>query len=70
MTDLNKPKYLKRGESLTKVRNHISGDEYYTSNLYEKWINGEKYVGVFTKTDINHTRKVNWVKRDQLIKIK
>ena len=64
------PNNLKRGEVITKVKNAISGEVYYTSNLYEKWIDGEKYAGVFTKTDDKHTRKVNWVKKDQLVKVK
>lgn len=69
MNDI-KPKNLKRGEVLSKVKNMVTGDIFYSSNLYEKYINGEKYIGVFTKTDEHHLRKINWVKKDHLTKVK
>jgi len=65
-----KPEYLRKGEQLSKVKNTVTGDVFWTSNLYEKFINGEKYVGVFTKCDEHHKRKVNWMKRDHLQKVK
>lgn len=68
--DNTKPKFLKKGETLHKVKNTITGDIFYSSNLYEKFINGEKYVGVFTKADDNRNRKVNWIKKDNLVRVK
>jgi len=70
MTELEKPKILRRGETISKVKNAVTGDTYYTSNLYEKFINGEKYIGVFTKADGQFNRKVNWIKKDHLSRVK
>jgi hypothetical protein len=65
-----KPKFVKHGEKISKVKNNVTGDIFYTSNLYEKTINGEPFVGVFTKCDDTRNRKVNWMRRDHLIKLR
>jgi hypothetical protein len=65
-----KPKSLRKGERISRVKNHVTGDVFFTSNLYEKYINGELYVGVFTKSDDYHQRKVNWMRKDTMVKIK
>ena len=65
-----KPKFVKHGEKISKVKNNVTGDIFYTSNLYEKTINVEPFVGVFTKCDDTRNRKVNWMRRDHLIKLR
>lgn len=70
LMDDTKPKNLKKGEILSKVKNTVTGDVFYSSNLYEKFINGERYVGVFTKADADRNRKINWIKKDHLTKVK
>lgn len=61
---------LKRGEKITVVKNNITGDEYCTSNLYSKQIDGIEFVGVFSKSADPHRRKINWVRKDHLVKVK
>lgn len=65
-----KPKFLRTGERISQVKNNMTGDVFFTSNLYEKLINGETYIGVFTKSDDFHQRKVNWMRKDSMIKVK
>jgi hypothetical protein len=61
---------LQRGEKVSIVRNNITGDQYYTSNLYTKYIDGIEFIGVFQKPIDPQHRRINWMKRDQLVKVK
>lgn len=60
---------LQKGEKISKVKNRVTGDIYYSSNLYEKFINGDSYIAVFSKPDGDFRRKMNWMKKDHLHKV-
>lgn len=61
---------LKHNERISIVKNNITGDQYYTSNLYTKFIDGVEFIGVFQKPLDPTQRRINWMKRDQLVKVK
>ena len=61
---------LKRNEKISIVQNNITGDQYYTSNLYTKYIDGVEFVGVFQKPVDPYHRRINWMKRDHVVKVK
>jgi hypothetical protein len=65
-----KPNTIKPREVISRVKNIVTGDEYFTSNLYEKNIDGLVFVGVFVKPDSDKDRKISWIKKDQLTKVK
>lgn len=52
---------------LTKVKNKLNGDIFFASNLHDRIIDGETFVGV-TK-DQNDVNNIRWIKRDNLVKI-
>jgi len=61
---------LKKGEHISLVRSNITNDQYYTSNLYSKFIDGVEFVGVFIRPGNTDHRVVNWMRKDQMIKVK
>lgn len=65
-----RPNSTKPQEVISRVKNTITGDEYFTSNLYEKTIDGIVFVGVFVKPDSDRDRRINWIKKDQLTKLR
>jgi hypothetical protein len=65
-----KPQTTKPREVISRVKNIVTGDEYFTSNLYEKTIDGVPFVGVFVKPDQERDRRISWMKKDQLSKMK
>ena len=61
---------LKRNEKISIVQNNITGDQYYTSNLYNKFIDGVEFIGVFQRPRSPMDRRVNWMRKDQLARVK
>lgn len=55
-------------EKVYKVKNLISGDQFTTNTIYEKTIDGVVFIGVWRETDPH--RRINWMRRDSLSKIK
>jgi|TARA_R110000868_G_scaffold87780_2_gene245149 hypothetical protein len=65
-----RPQTTKPREVISRVKNIVTGDEYFTSNLYEKNIDGIPFVGVFVKPDSERDRRISWMKKDQLVKMR
>jgi len=61
---------LKKGEQISLVRSLVTNDQYYTSNLYTKLIDGVEFIGVFVRPDNTDHRPVNWMRKDQMMKVK
>lgn len=61
---------LKKGEHISLVRSLVTNDVYYTSNLYNKFIDGAEFIGVFIRPNNSDHRPVNWMRKDQMIKVK
>ncbi|MCX7593144.1 MAG: hypothetical protein N2235_05190 [Fischerella sp.] len=59
-----------RNERISQVRNLRTGEIFLTSNLFEKEINGEKFIGVFKSQEQLNRRDPNWMKKDLLVKHK
>lgn len=57
-------------ERISRVKSKINGDEYWTSNLYEKTVDGEVFVGVFKQPPTGNAPQVNWMRKDNLVRIK
>ncbi len=57
-----------RSERVSKVRNLRTGEVFLTSNLFEKDIGGETFVGVFKTQEQLARRDPNWMRKDLLVK--
>ena len=57
-------------EKIHRVRSKINGDEFWTSNLYEKTVDGIQFVGVFKQSPTGAAHQVNWMRKDNLTRIK
>lgn len=61
---------LESDEKIATYRNRMTGDIYYTSNLYNnKYIDGAEFLRVFPKPISPKVRRLNWIRKDQLEKI-
>ena len=61
--------YLKKGEVIEVVKSMYNDDQYYTSNLYTKFIEGVEFAGVFTKPVTPRHRNIRWMRRDALCRV-
>lgn len=59
---------MRRTERIYQVKNLRTGELYTTSTVYEKDIDGESFIGVWRDSDPH--RRVNWLRKDSVIKIK
>jgi len=59
---------MRKPEKIFKVKNLRTGDVFTTSNVYEKDIDGEPFIGVWKESDPH--RRINWIRKDSTIKIK
>ncbi len=59
---------MRKMEKVYKVKNLISGDQFTTSTVYEKTIDGVAFIGVWRDSDPH--RRINWMRRDSLTKVK
>lgn len=59
---------MNKNEKIIKVENIRTGESYLTSNRYEKDIDGVSFIGVWKEND--QSRRINWMRRDSLRKIK
>lgn len=59
-----------REEKISKVKSKINGDEYFTSNLYKKLVDGHTFVGVFKQPPDSGNRQINWMRKDSIVEIK
>lgn len=56
---------LKPGEIISTVTSS-NGDQFYTSNLYTKFIESTEFIGVFNKPYPANNRRIMWMRRDGL----
>ena len=57
-------------EKISRVKSKINGDEFYTSSLYKKIVDGHTFLGVFKQLPESTTRQVNWMRKDSIMEIK
>jgi hypothetical protein len=60
---------LALGEEISVVKNRLTGNYYYTSNLQTRWLENQEFQGVFLKIRDHELGKFNWIRRDYLIVI-
>jgi hypothetical protein len=59
---------MRKPERIYKVKNLRTGEVFTTSNIYEKDIDGEPFIGVWRESDPH--RRVNWIRKDSTVKAK
>jgi hypothetical protein len=59
---------MKKTEKIYNVKNLISGEVFTTSTVYEKNIDGIQFIGVWKDSDPH--RRINWMRKDSLTKVK
>ena len=59
---------MRKPERIYKVKNIRTGEEFITSTVYEKDIDGEQFIGVWRESDPH--RRVNWIRKDSTVKAK
>lgn len=59
---------MRKPEKIYKVKNLRTGEIFTTSNVYEKDIDGEPFIGVWRESDPH--RRVNWIRKDTMVKVK
>jgi len=59
---------MRKLEKIFKVKNLRTGEVFTTSNVYEKHIDGEPFIGVWRDTDPH--RRVNWIRKESMVKVK
>lgn len=57
-------------EKISRVKSKVNGDEFYTSNLYKKIVDGHTFVGVFKQSPESANRHINWMRKDSIMEIK
>jgi len=58
---------LRHGEIISVVR--AGDDQYYTSNLYTKFIDGVEFIGVFNKPYPANNRRILWIRKDGISRL-
>ena len=59
---------MRKPEKIYRVKNLRTGEVFTTSNIYEKDIDGEPFIGVWRESDPH--RRVNWIRKNSMVKIK
>ncbi len=59
---------IREPEKIYKVKNIRTSEIFTTSNVYEKTIDGEPFIGVWRDSDPH--RRINWIRKDSTIKVK
>ena len=59
---------MRKPEKMYRVKNLRTGEVFTTSNIYEKDIDGELFIGVWRESDPH--RRVNWIRKNSMVKIK
>ena len=59
---------MRKMEKIYKVKNLVSNDEFTTSTIYEKIIDGITFIGVWKESDPH--RRINWMRKDSLTKVR
>jgi len=57
---------MRKPEKIYKVKNLRSGEVFTTSNVYEKEIDGETFVGVWKESDPQ--KRINWMRKNSVVK--
>jgi hypothetical protein len=56
---------MRKTEKIYKVKNLISGEEFTTSTVYEKTIDGVFFIGVWKE---NNPQRILWIRKDSVKK--
>ena len=57
---------MRKPEKIFKVKNLRTGEVFTTSNIYEKEIDGEIFIGVWKESDPQ--KRINWIRKNSVIK--
>ena len=57
---------MRKPERIYKVKNLRTGEVFTTSNVYEKEIDGEIFIGVWRESDSQ--KRINWMRKNSVIK--
>lgn len=57
---------MRKPEKIYKVKNLRSGEVFTTSNVYEKEIDGETFIGVWKESDPQ--KRINWMRKNSVVK--
>jgi|688.fasta_scaffold1519470_1 hypothetical protein len=57
---------MAKQEKIYKVKNLRTGEVFTTSNIYEKEIDGEIFIGVWKESDSK--KRVNWMRKNSVVK--
>jgi len=57
---------MRKPEKIFKVKNLRTGEVFTTSNIYEKAIDGEIFIGVWKESDPQ--KRINWMRKNSVIK--
>jgi hypothetical protein len=57
---------MRKVEKIYKVKNLISGEEFTTSTVYEKTIDGALFIVVWKE---NNPQRILWIKKDSVKKV-
>jgi hypothetical protein len=57
---------MRKPEKIFKVKNLRTGEVFTTSNIYEKEIDGEIFIGVWKESDPQ--KRINWMRKNSVIK--
>jgi len=59
---------MRKPEKIYRVKNLRTNEVFTTSNVYEKSIDGELFIGVWKESDPH--RRINWIRKDSTVKVK
>lgn len=59
---------MRKPEKIFKVKNLRTNEIFTTSNVYERDIDGEPFIGVWKEEDPH--RRINWIRKDSTVKVK
>ena len=57
---------MRKPEKIFKVKNLRTGEVFTTSNIYEKEIDGEIFIGVWKESDPQN--RINWMRKNSVVK--
>lgn len=57
---------MRKPEKIFKVKNLRTGEVFTTSNIYEKEIDGEIFIGVWKESDPQ--KRINWMRKNSVVK--
>jgi len=57
-------------EKISRVKSKVNGDEFYSSNLYRKMVDGHTFIGVFKQPPESTDRHINWMRKDFVVEVK